>query len=100
MVADGLGDVVLELPLALERLLGNVGVGSERSVRKYDQRLADVAGDQVIPILEAERRLIDQRWRQKRIQGQIGQLQMVDSEVAVGQIAGAVRLIVQAVVSL
>ena len=53
VIAESFGDVVLELPFALERLLRNVGVGAERSAREDDQRSADVAGNQVVPILDS-----------------------------------------------
>src|SRR6185312_5470166 len=43
VIANGLSDVVFELPLTLERLLRNIGVGSERRVGKNYQRFADVA---------------------------------------------------------
>ena len=59
VLADGLGDVVPELPLSLERLLRNVGIGAEGCVRKSHQRRADVAGDHIIPILVARRELVD-----------------------------------------
>ena len=55
VVPDRFGEVVLELPFALERLLRNVGVGAERSARKSHQRSADVARDQVVPVLESRR---------------------------------------------
>src|SRR5262249_50084178 len=54
VLADGFGEVILELPFALERLLRNVGVGAERRVRENDERSADAAVDDVVPELVAE----------------------------------------------
>ena len=74
VIVPALRDVVLELPLALERLLGNVGVGAEAraagaavvasAAREGDQRYANLAVDDVVPILEAEGEAIYCRVRQ------------------------------------
>ncbi len=65
-----------------------------------NQRSADVAVDQVVPILEAKGKLVDSVVREDAIHGEVCQLKVIDGEVSVGQIAGAVGLIVQAVVGL
>ena len=100
VIAKGLGDIVSELPLALEGLLRNVGVGTKLSAREDDQRSVDIAGDQVIPILTAEGELIDRIVGKNGTQGEVGELEMIVGVVPVGQIAGAVGLIVLAVVGL
>ncbi len=52
MPPNGLAQVVFELPLALDGLLRNVGVGAELSAdRKGDQRGPRCAVNQVVPIL-------------------------------------------------
>src|SRR5262249_54457610 len=91
---------ILELPFALERLLRNVGVGAERGVREGDERSANSAVDDVVPELIAEGKLVHGVARKNRVHGEVGNLKMVAGEVAVGEVAGAVGLIVQAVIDL
>ena len=100
VLADHLGKVVLELPLALVRLLGDVGVGAERRVGECNQRRADFAVNQVVPVLEPERDCVDRGVREDRVHGEVRQLQVIHSKVAVVQVAGAIRLIVFAIVGL
>src|SRR5205823_10353431 len=50
VAANVLGDVVLELELALERLLWNVSVGAELRGRECDERSARGAVNQVVPV--------------------------------------------------
>jgi hypothetical protein len=45
-VANGLGDVILELPFFLKGLLGNVGIGAKRRVGEHYERRADTTGDE------------------------------------------------------
>ena len=92
MLPDHLGEIVLELPLALERLLRNVGVGAKRFRRCIErhQRRTDLAGDQVVPVLPSDRRHVHRCIVEDRVQRQVRNLQMVHGEVAVVQIAGAV----------
>ena len=75
-------DVILELVLTLDRILGHVGVGSELdgvcSQREGEKGSARAAVDQVVPVLEAYGRLIDQRRAQRRVQRQVGHLKVID----------------------
>src|SRR5262249_6079320 len=100
VLTDGLGKIVAELPLLLPRLLRHIGIGAEGSVRKSYQRRADMAGDQVVPILIAYGQLVDGSRRKQRIEGDVRDDQMVGGEISVGQIASAVGLVVFAVVVL
>ena len=101
VLAHSLGNVVPKLPLALERLLRNICVGAKLSrIRENNERSADLAGDQVVPILKSECKLVDDSIGELRIHRQVSDLKMVGSEVAVGKISSPVGLIVEAVIGL
>ena len=62
VLANGLGDVILELVFALDRILRNVGVGAELDAgREREERGASGAVNQIVPVLESKRELVDQR---------------------------------------
>ena len=61
MAADGLREVIPELPLFLNGLLRNVRIGTKRCVREYNEWGADRAVYQIVPILVAKRKLVDGR---------------------------------------
>ena len=101
MLADRLGNVIPELPLALERLLRDVAVRAKRcGARESNQRGVGMAGDQVVPILPAEGELVDRVVGDLGSQRKVGNLQVIGSEVACRQVLRAVSLVVQAVVGL
>ena len=69
-------------------------------IGERNERWPRLAVDQVVPILPTQGQLVDQRWRERRVEGEVGDLQMVDREVAFRQVHRAVALVIQAVVRL
>ncbi len=82
VLADCFAQVVLELPLALDGLLRNVGVGAELRAGKGDERGPRLTVNQVVPILPPDSELVEQPRRERRVQGEVGNLQVVLGEVA------------------
>ena len=101
MLAESLGYVVAKLEFPLIGLLWNVDVGAKPFASgKSHVRNLKLAVDQIVPILVAEGEAVDQGVGKHRVQGEIRNLQVVLGEVAAGEIALLVRLIIQAVVRL
>src|SRR5579864_1438660 len=101
MVANGFGHVVFELVLTLNRVLGNIGVGTELDAGwEREKRRTRAAVNQVVPILETKGELIDQGGSKGRVYRQVGDLQVIDGEVSFCQIKEPVALVIQAVVGL
>src|SRR5262249_47739628 len=94
-------DVVFELPLSLEGLLGNIGVGSEgNSAGEGESWSLFVLIDQVVPVLPARRGLVHDVAGEQRIHREVRNLELVRGEVAAAEIVQAVGLIILAVVAL
>src|SRR5207249_12283246 len=98
MVANGFRDVILELPLFLKGLLGNVDIGAKRRIGEGYERRADAAGDEVVPVLIAKREWGNGRVRKNRVPRKVAKDQMVLGGVAGGEVACGVGLVGQAVV--
>ena len=101
VLADHLREVVLELPLAL------VTTAAERWCWFQTTRSGKVTSGALILLSirlfqywNPNGELVDRGVRENRIHREIRQLQVIHGEVAVVQVAGAVRLIVLAIVGL
>src|SRR5260370_985997 len=95
VAALGDGNVILELPFLLNRLLRNVCVRSKGDVSgKGERRYLLFRVDQVVPILVAGGQGVDHSRRQNRVQRGIADDEMVSGEVARRQIVRAAGLVV------
>ena len=101
MLPNRFAEVVLELPLALNGLLWNVGVSAElRADRESDKRGSRGAVDQVVPILPPRSELVEQGRREHGVQRDVSNLQVILGEIAFCQIEEAIALVVEAVIGL
>src|SRR5262249_53883410 len=100
VVVPGLRDIVLELPLPLERLLRNVCVSPKAGTAvtavvaatagESDKWHTNLAVNYVVPILETKGEAVDGRIGQRRVQRQIRKLQVIEGKVSGGRILESV----------
>jgi ABC-type phosphate transport system auxiliary subunit len=105
-----LGDIVFELPLALEGLLRNIAVCPETrptsaavlaaAAREGKERSANLAVNDVVPILKPESECVHCRVGNGGVYGKVCKLQSVGREIAGCQILKTVRLVIETVVAL
>jgi hypothetical protein len=71
----------------LAGFLGHVRVGAEaNAIGEGEVGSAYFGIDQIIPILEADGKVVDGSWSEDRGKGEVGEDEVVDGEVAFGGI--------------
>src|SRR5713226_8371543 len=92
--------VILELPLLLKALLGNVAVGPKGLIGESEVGSPNTGVDQVVPILVANRGHIDNARRQHGSGSRVRDDELVGGEVAGRKVVGLAGLVIQSPVVL
>src|SRR5713101_951670 len=92
--------VILELPLLLKALLGDISVGPKGLIGESEVRGTNGGVYQVVPILVANRGHIDNARGQHGSESRVGDDELIGGEVARRQVVGLAGLVIQSTIIL